>query len=69
MSKSPYTWKNAKRMLRLTDTEVFKAQRLGIAPDNLVRNKPNPGERWKDPPALRIQRLYDITFPPQALNK
>jgi len=69
MPKSPYTWKDAKRMLRLTDAEVFKAQRLGIDADNFVRNKPNPQERWKDPPALRIQRLYDIKFSPQALSK
>lgn len=64
MSKSPYTWKDAKKMLRLTDTEVCKGKRLGIDPDSLVRNKPNPKEGWKDPPALRIQRLYDIKFPP-----
>ena len=68
MPKAPYTWKDAKRMIRLTDAEVYKAQRLGIDPDNLVRNKPNPKEGWKDSPALRIHRLYDIKFPPQNKN-
>ena len=63
MSKSPYTWKDAKRMLNLTDTEVLNGQRLGLDPDSLVRNKPSPNEKWKDPSALRIQRLYDIKFP------
>lgn len=65
MTKSSYTWNDAKHMLRLTDAEVLKGHKLGLDPDYLVRNKPNLNEKWKDPTALRIQRLYDQKFPPQ----
>ena len=53
------TWTEAKKKCRLWESEVRMAKELGLSPDSLIRNIPSDKERWKDPPALRIRRIYE----------
>lgn len=51
-------WVRAKRVCRLSDDEVRMARELGIGPRALIKNIPNPKQRWKAPVAVWIRGLY-----------
>jgi len=51
-------WLKAKRLCRLSDDEVRMARELGIGPRALIKNIPNPKERWKAPVGVWIRELY-----------
>jgi hypothetical protein len=51
-------WVKAKRLCRLSDDEVRMARELGIGPRALIKNIPNPKERWKAPVGVWIRNLH-----------
>lgn len=51
-------WVKAKRLCRLSDDEVRMARELGIGPRALIKNIPNPKQRWKAPLGVWIRNLY-----------
>lgn len=61
MKKEP-TWREAGRRCRLSREELVMAQELGLSPRALIRNIPPVSGRkepWKDPPGVRIRKLYE----------
>lgn len=52
-------YQKAKVKCRLDEREVEMAAAIGLSPEKLLAMIPNPKERWKDPVALRIRRIYD----------
>ena len=61
MKKRP-TWREAARRCRLSAEELAMAQELGLNPGALIRNIPpvsGKKEPWKDPPGVRIRKLYE----------
>ena len=51
-------WVTAKGLCRLSDDEVRMARELGIGPRALIKNIPNPQQRWKAPVGVWIRNLY-----------
>jgi len=51
-------WMKAKASCRLSDEEVGMARELGIGPRALIKNIPNPKQRWKAPVGVWIRNLY-----------
>lgn len=61
MKQEP-AWREAARRCRLTREELAMAQELGLSPRALIRNIPpvsGKKEKWKDPPGVRIRKLYE----------
>ncbi len=61
MKKEP-TWREVRRRCRLSPDELAMAQELGLDPRTLIRSIPpvsGKKERWKDPPGVRIRKLYE----------
>ena len=59
-SKSKYV--KAKAKCRLNQKDIEMAKKLGIGPRTLMKNVPNPQQRWKAPVKVWIQSLYDKRF-------
>ncbi|MDR3676498.1 MAG: hypothetical protein P4N24_13480 [Acidobacteriota bacterium] len=55
-------WKAAKQRCRLSDDEIRMARELGMGPRGLIKNIPNPKQRWKAPVAVWIRELYEKKF-------
>jgi hypothetical protein len=51
-------WVKAKKLCRLSNDEVRTARELGISPRGLIKNIPNPKERWKAPVGVWVRNLY-----------
>jgi hypothetical protein len=51
-------WVKAKTLCRLSDDEVRMARELGIEPRALIKNIPNPKQRWKAPVGVWVRNLY-----------
>jgi hypothetical protein len=51
-------WAKAKRLCRLSNEEVRMARELGMGPRSLVKNIPNPKQRWKAPVGVWVRNLY-----------
>jgi hypothetical protein len=51
-------WVKAKRLCRLSDDEVRMAREVGIGPRALIKNIPNPKQRWKAPVGVWVRNLY-----------
>jgi hypothetical protein len=51
-------WMKAKASCRLSADEVRMARELGIGPRALIKNIPNPKQRWKAPVGVWIRNLY-----------
>ncbi|MGA2328382.1 MAG: hypothetical protein ABSH05_19060 [Bryobacteraceae bacterium] len=52
-------WDEAKRLCKLWDEEVRMARELGFNPRSLIKNIPNPNQRWKAPVPVWIRSLYE----------
>ena len=64
MGKKPqkHTWAEAKKLCRLNQQDIAMAQALGCGPDNLIRNRPDPKQRWKLPVKEWIHELHEKRF-------
>lgn len=51
-------WAEAKRLCRLSAEDVRKAQKLGLNPRKLVKNRPSPSQKWKLPVRDWVRELY-----------
>ena len=61
MKQEP-SWQKARRLCRLSEEELSMAQELGLHPGALIRGRPPASgrkETWKDPPGVRIRKLYE----------
>ena len=56
------SWKTVKKRCALDESELWMARRLGIRPETVLSMRPAAAERWKDPAALRIRRIYEKEF-------
>jgi predicted nucleotidyltransferase len=55
-------WKKAKKLCRLSNEDIRMARELGMGPRGLIKNIPNPKQRWKAPVAVWIRDLYEKKF-------
>jgi hypothetical protein len=55
-------WKKAKKLCRLSNEDIRMARELGMGPRSLMKNIPNPKQRWKAPVAAWIRDLYEKKF-------
>ncbi|MEE3487366.1 MAG: hypothetical protein VZT48_04590 [Bulleidia sp.] len=51
-------WAEAKKRCRLNDEDIRMAKEPGMTPKSLLKNIPNPKERWKAPVKEWIHDLY-----------
>lgn len=51
-------WAEASRRCRLSEKDVRMAKDLGLSPRSLIKNIPNPSERWKGPVHLWVREMY-----------
>jgi hypothetical protein len=55
-------WKEAQRLCHLSDEEVRMAKELGFQPRSLIKNIPDPSQKWKAPVNEWIRSLYAEKF-------
>src|SRR5229473_310931 len=55
-------WKEAKRRCRLNEEDVRMAKELGFQPRSLIKNIPDPSQKWKAPVNEWIRSLYEEKF-------
>uniref|UniRef100_A0A7C4TGL9 Uncharacterized protein n=1 Tax=candidate division WOR-3 bacterium TaxID=2052148 RepID=A0A7C4TGL9_UNCW3 len=55
-------WKDAYRMCRLSKRHIQMAKELGLNPKSLIKNIPNPREKWKLPVRIWIEQMYFKRF-------
>src|SRR5436190_10928173 len=55
-------WKEAKRRCRLNEEDVRMAKELGFQPKSLIKNIPDPSQKWKAPVNEWIRSLYEEKF-------
>ncbi len=61
--KTGPSYEKAKKICRLTDTELEMAKRLRVSPESLMRNlEAYRYESWKDPVPLCTRRMYEERF-------
>jgi len=60
--KNEEEWKKAKKLCRLSEEDIRMARELGMGPRGLIKNIPNPRERWKAPVKVWIRNLYEDKF-------
>jgi len=51
-------WAKAKRLCRLSESDIRMAKELGFNPRSLMKNIPNKSEPWKAPVAIWVRELY-----------
>ena len=64
--KNEEEWKKAKKLCRLSNEDIRMAKELGMGPRGLMKNIPNPRQRWKAPVAVWIRELYEKKFGKKA---
>jgi hypothetical protein len=57
-----FTWPEAKKRCRLNRHDIAMAKALGFGPDALIRNIPDPKQKWKAPVKQWIRDLYEDRF-------
>jgi hypothetical protein len=64
MGKKPqrHSWPEAKKLCRLNQDDIAMAKRLGFGPDSLIRNRPDPKQKWKLPVKYWIRKLHEERF-------
>jgi len=53
-----HDWPEAKKLCRLNQDDIAMAKRLGFRPDTLIRNRPDPKQKWKLPVKYWIRELH-----------
>jgi hypothetical protein len=61
-AKKDAEWAEGKKLCRLSAEDVLKAKALGMGPRALIKNRPNPSERWKAPVNEWIRQMYFKRF-------
>jgi len=64
MGKKPqrFSWPEAKKRCRLNQNDIEMAKALGFGPDSLIRNIPDPKQKWKQPVKFWVRDLYEERF-------
>jgi hypothetical protein len=64
MGKKPqrFSWPEAKKRCRLNQHDISMAKALAFGPDALIRNIPDPKQRWKAPVKSWVRDLYQDRF-------
>lgn len=57
--KDEAEWAKTKRLCKLSEEEVRMARELGFKPKSLIKNIPNPSQRWKAPVPVWVRSLYE----------
>jgi hypothetical protein len=60
--KHRHDWPEAKKLCRLNQNDIAMAKSLGFGPDSLVRNRPDPKQKWKLPVKYWIHELHFKRF-------
>ena len=60
--KKDNLWKEIYRKCRLSIRHIQMAKELGLNPKSLIKNIPNPYERWKVPVRDWIEQMYAKRF-------
>jgi hypothetical protein len=60
--KQQHSWPEAKRLCRLNRNDVEMARALGFRPDALIRARPDPKQKWKQPVKRGVRELYRERF-------
>lgn len=55
-------WEEAYRKCRLSIRHIKMAKELGLNPKSLIKNIPNPKQRWKIPVRDWIEEMYSKRF-------
>src|SRR6266849_1934593 len=55
-------WKEAKRRCRLNEEDIRMAKELGFQPKSLIKNIPDPSQKWKAPVNEWIRSLHEEKF-------
>src|SRR5258708_3797717 len=61
-AKKVQAWKEAKRRCRLNAEDIRMAKELGFGPRSLIKNIPNPSQKWKAPVKEWIRSLHAEKF-------
>jgi hypothetical protein len=64
--KNEQEWKKAQRLCRLSNEDTRMARELGMGPRGLMKNIPNPKQRWKAPVKVWIRELNEKKFGREA---
>lgn len=59
-------WARAKKVCRLNMEDIQMAKELGLSPKSLIKNQPNPSQRWKLPVKHWIRELHAKQFGSRA---
>lgn len=60
--KGKYSWADAKKKCRLNQADIQMAKELGMTPKSLIKNIPNPSQKWKAPVKVWVKNLYEDKF-------
>lgn len=55
-------WKETYKRCRLSARHIQMAKELGLNPRSLIKNIPNPKQRWKLPVRDWIEQMYSKRF-------
>ncbi|MGD0298564.1 MAG: hypothetical protein ABSE86_15780 [Bryobacteraceae bacterium] len=58
----PHVWPEAEKLCRLNQDDITMAKRLGFRPDSLIRNRPDPKQKWKLPVKYWIREVHRERF-------
>ncbi|PIU50849.1 hypothetical protein COS91_07555 [Candidatus Desantisbacteria bacterium CG07_land_8_20_14_0_80_39_15] len=62
-------WKEAYKKCRLSVKHIQMAKELGLNPKSLIKNIPNPKEKWKLPVRNWIEHMYEKRFRKSARER
>lgn len=60
--KKDELWKEAYKKCRLSTKHIQMAKELGLNPRSLIKNIPNPKQKWKIPVREWIEQMYAKRF-------
>ena len=68
MAKKPqrHDWPDATKLCRLNQDDIAVAKRLGLRPDTLIRNRPDPRQKWILP--VKHREKPSVSSAPRRLD-
>jgi len=67
--KKDELWKEAYKKCRLSTKHIQMAKELGLNPKSLIKNIPNPKQKWKIPVREWIEQMYAKRWSPWTFMK
>jgi hypothetical protein len=67
--KNDAEWGKAAKLCRLSQEELRMARELGFKPKSLIKNIPNPSQRWKASVGDWVRNLYEKKMRKAARTK